>query len=185
MLPVSEADHREAGTLSAPTHVSIHSASFSSNKHLTCFTAFHLCGNPFLQNRRAMILSLATGLVVRVQCSHSWGLTSTSGQKLKSCFQLLPVKAAWDHLYPLSFFSYRERDPWHTVDQKVAYRTAYTYLTYMKSCTNIYVQPHRHPYCLEGCLQGVTNLGWYYKIQWLRNTVLKVECLNSNFNFPT
>lgn len=27
---------------SAPTHVSIHSNSFSSNKHLTCFTTFHL-----------------------------------------------------------------------------------------------------------------------------------------------
>ena len=91
-------------SLSEPTHVSIHRDPFSSNKHLSCITTSHLCGNPFLQNGRAMVLSLTTGLVARIHCSHFWGLISISGQELTSCFQLLQAEATWDDLYPLSCF---------------------------------------------------------------------------------
>ena len=37
--------------------------SLPPNKLFTCFTAFHLCGNSFLQSQRARALSLITGLL--------------------------------------------------------------------------------------------------------------------------
>ena len=52
-----------------------------------------LCGNSFLQNQRARTLSLATGLVARIQHSHCHGLTSVSDPEPKPCFKLLQAKA--------------------------------------------------------------------------------------------
>ena len=172
-------------SLSEPTHVSIHRDPFSSNKHLSCITTSHLCGNPFLQNWRAMVLSLTTGLVGRIHCSHFWGLTSISGQELTSCFQLLQAEATWDDLYPLFFCLYLKRPMTYCRTKSSLHNSLHLShlckILYQYICTHT----HRYPYCLKGCLQGVTNFGWIYKIQWLRITVLKVECLNSNFNFPT
>ena len=70
--------------------------SFSPNKHFTCFTTFHLCGNSFLQRWRARPLSLTTGLVSRFRCSHHHDLTSISGQERKPCFKPLQAKATGD-----------------------------------------------------------------------------------------
>ena len=64
------------------------------NKHFTCFTILHHHGNS-LQSQRARALSLTTGLVVRIWCSHGHTLTSIPGQKLKSCFKPLQAKVTW------------------------------------------------------------------------------------------
>ena len=69
---------------------------FSPNKHLTCFTTFHLCGNSFLQNQEARASSLTTGLVTRIGYPHCWDSTSVSGQELKPCFKSLQAEATWD-----------------------------------------------------------------------------------------
>ena len=44
-------------------------ASNLKKKNKTCYTAFHLCGNSFLQSRRPGPLSLTAGLVARTWCS--------------------------------------------------------------------------------------------------------------------
>ena len=74
-------------------HVSInmYCSPFPPNKHLTCFTTFCLCGNYFLQSGRARALSLTTGLMARIRCSHCWDLISVSGQGTSShCRQRPP-----------------------------------------------------------------------------------------------
>ena len=60
------------------------------SKYLTYFTTFCLCGNSFLQSQRTRALSLATGLVARIQTSHCHGPTSPSAaaaaaKLLQSC----------------------------------------------------------------------------------------------------
>ena len=81
-------------SLSEPTHVCLFTCTiFPPNKHFTCFTIFRLCGNSFLQRWRARALSLASGLVVRIQRSHCCGLTSISGREPKSCFKPLKAEA--------------------------------------------------------------------------------------------
>ena len=52
----------ESACVVCPTHWTL----YPPNKHLTCFTTFHLCGNSFLQNQEARALSLTTGLVTRI-----------------------------------------------------------------------------------------------------------------------
>ena len=42
------------------------------------------------------LLSLTTGLLAKVWCSHPCGLTSISGQEPKSCFKLLKAEATQD-----------------------------------------------------------------------------------------
>ena len=56
--------------LSLPVYLSRYTVCtlFPPNKYLTCFTTFCLCGNSFLQ--RPGSLSLTTGLVARIWCSH-------------------------------------------------------------------------------------------------------------------
>ena len=55
-----------------------------------------LYGTSLLQNQWA--LSLATGLVARIQRSHHHSLTSISGWDSKSRFKLLQVEATQDHV---------------------------------------------------------------------------------------
>ena len=69
----------------------------------TCFTTFRLCGNSFLQSRRARALSLTAGLVVRIWCSQCCNPTSISGREPKPCFKLLQARATRDQIY-LYFF---------------------------------------------------------------------------------
>ena len=56
---------------------------FPPNKHLTCFTTFHLCGIYFLQSWSARALLLTNGLVPRIRCSQCRNSTSISVQELK------------------------------------------------------------------------------------------------------
>ena len=65
---------------------------FPPNKYFTGFTAFHLCGNSFLQSWRARALSLITGLMVGIQCSYHCDPTSVSGWVPKPHFKLLQAK---------------------------------------------------------------------------------------------
>ena len=83
---------------------------FPSDKHFTCFTDFHLCGNSLLQSRRARALSPASGLVARIQHSHHCDPTSVSGQELKPCFKLLQAETTWDHIWCWNLGS--QGEPW-------------------------------------------------------------------------
>ena len=73
-------------SLSLPVCLSQHII-FPPNKHFTCFTTFRLCGNSFLQSRRARALSPAAGLVAGNQRSHCHRPTSVSGREPKPCFK--------------------------------------------------------------------------------------------------
>ena len=53
----------------------------------------------FLQSRTARALSLTTGLVARIRCSHCRDPTSITGRELKSCFKPLQAKATRDHIW--------------------------------------------------------------------------------------
>ena len=55
----------------------------------------------FRKATRARALSLATGLVARIQRSRCHSLTSVSGQESKSCFKLLQAKATQDHAWAI------------------------------------------------------------------------------------
>ena len=62
---------------------------FPPDKHFPCFTTPHLCGNSFLlYSRRSRALSLTTGLVVMMRCSHRHSLISISGRGTEA---LLPA----------------------------------------------------------------------------------------------
>ena len=63
----------------------------------TCFTAFCLCGNSFLQSQRARALSLTTGLVARIWCFHRCDPASISGWEARPCSKLLQAEATGDH----------------------------------------------------------------------------------------
>ena len=81
--------------------MSIHTYSFSPNKHFICFTTFRLyvevhfytadgpgpCHRPLVPG----------GLVARIRHSHCCSLTSISGQEPKSCFKPLQAEATLDH----------------------------------------------------------------------------------------
>ena len=86
MSHISDLNHHEGGTFSESTHVSIHRYCIllPPDKHFPCFY-FHLCGNSFLQSKRARALSLATGLVARIWHSQCFGLTSVSGCMKPGC----------------------------------------------------------------------------------------------------
>ena len=100
MPHISDLNYHKGTTLSLSPPVCLSTCIlFPPNKHFTCFTTFHLCGNSFLQSRRARTLSLATGLVARIQHSHCHGPTSISGWEPKPCFKSLQAKATWDHLH--------------------------------------------------------------------------------------
>lgn len=66
--------------------------SIPPNKHFICFTTFCLCGNSFLQSQEARVLSLTTGLVVRIWCSHRRDPDSISGRWAQT---LLQTAADW------------------------------------------------------------------------------------------
>ena len=91
-LPRRQDSLSESACVSLYTYCTL----FPPNKHFTCFTTFCLCGSSFLQSQRARALSLATGLVARIQCSHCLGLTPISGRELKPCFKPLQAEATWD-----------------------------------------------------------------------------------------
>ena len=98
MSHISDSNYHEGRTLPLSPPVCLSTCTlFPPNKHFTCFTTCRLCGNSFLQSRRARALSLVTGLVARIQCSHCCSLTSISGRELKSCFKPLQAKATRDH----------------------------------------------------------------------------------------
>ena len=56
-------------SLSLPVCLSAHTGLFFLLTN-TGFTIFHLCANSFLQSQRARALSLTSGLVTRIWCSH-------------------------------------------------------------------------------------------------------------------
>ena len=101
MPHISDSSYHKGATLSLSLLLCLSTHTlFPPNKHFTCFTAFHLCGNSFLKIQRAKTLPLATGLVARIQCSHCLSLTSISGQEPKSCFKPLQAKATRDQTKP-------------------------------------------------------------------------------------
>ena len=72
--------------------------------------------NSFLHSWQARTLSLATGLMVWIQCPHCWGLTSISGQELKSassCYRPRTVqkRSSWPRLSQWCDHSCRARHP--------------------------------------------------------------------------
>ena len=73
---------------------SIHSLHFPfpPNKYFTCFTTFHLHGNFLLQSRRARALSLTTGRVARIWCSHHQVPISSLAGEPKPCLKLHRTK---------------------------------------------------------------------------------------------
>ena len=81
--------------------------SFPPNKHFVGFSTFCLCGNSFWQNQRVRVLSLTTGLVARMWCSHHLDLSSVSGWELKPSFKSLQAEVIQDHprsVRPSSWF---------------------------------------------------------------------------------
>ena len=93
----SDSGRHEGAALSLRPPVCLSTSKlFPPNKHWTCFITFRLCGNSFLQSRRARALSLATGPVARIQHPHCRSPTSVSGRGLKSCFKLLLAEATRD-----------------------------------------------------------------------------------------
>jgi len=89
MPHVSDANPHEGATLSLslPLCLSTHTVLFfPPNTYLTCFTTSRPCGNS-PQNWRARALSLTSGLVARIWCSHCCNLTSVSGREPKACFK--------------------------------------------------------------------------------------------------
>ena len=87
-------------TLSEAGPVSIHAycTLFPPSKHFACFTTFHLCGNSFLQSWRARALSLTTGPVAKIQCSHHHDLMLNLWLGTKA---LLQAVVGRDHLRSL------------------------------------------------------------------------------------
>ena len=65
---------------------------FSYNKYLTCSTTYFLCGNSFLQSWRPGPLSLTTGLLARLWCSHRCNPTSISGWEPQPFWELLQAE---------------------------------------------------------------------------------------------
>ena len=85
--------------------VSIHTYHifFPPNKHLTCFTTFHLCGNSFYANPQSQGLvtdhwSKWLGFSALTTATQS----SVSGQELKLCFKPLQAKATQDQYQLIS-----------------------------------------------------------------------------------
>ena len=93
--------------------MSIHAHSFFFPQRLfTCFTTFCLfVGIHFYKVSGPGVLSLATGLVARIQHSHCCSLTSISGQEPKSCFKPLQAEATWDQYHRAHFLSLCIWDP--------------------------------------------------------------------------
>ena len=106
MPHINDSNHHEGMTLSESAlcvypHVLY---PFPPNKHFTCFISFHLCGNSLLQNWRVKALSLTTGLIVRIWCSHCHDLASISGQESKPLFKPLQLEATHDHFIYLYMY---------------------------------------------------------------------------------
>ena len=80
-------------------HVSVHTwcTLCPLNEYSTCFTTFNLCGDSFLQSRRAGPLSLTTGLVARIWWAHHCDPASISDWEPKPCSK--PLQAD-----PVTFF---------------------------------------------------------------------------------
>ena len=68
-IKVSQTTTRVLLSLSLPVCLSAHTGLFFLLTN-TDFTVFHLCANSFLQSQRARALSLTSGLVARIWCSH-------------------------------------------------------------------------------------------------------------------
>ena len=98
---IRDSNYHEGATVSLspspPPCESIHIL-FSLLVNNLLISLLSLYGNALLQNQWARALSLATGLVARIQCSPNHSLTSISGWDPKSCFKLLQVKATQDHV---------------------------------------------------------------------------------------
>ena len=90
---------KENATLSESAHVSIHTYSLSSNKHLTYFTTFYLSVETdfYTADKSRALLPAPGGIVARIPLSPYCCSTSISGQKLKSSLEPLQVKARGDH----------------------------------------------------------------------------------------
>ena len=77
----------------------------------TCFTAFCLCGNSFLQSQRARALSLTTGLVARIWRFHCHDPALVSGWEPKCCSKQLQAEATRDHSVMKGFCFLEELPP--------------------------------------------------------------------------
>lgn len=99
--PISDSNHQECVTPSETAHAAIHMycTLFLSNKHFVCFTTFHHYGTYFTQSWRARGLTLSTGLMAMIWCSHCNDLASTSSWKPMLCFKPLQSKVAQDQHY--------------------------------------------------------------------------------------
>ena len=87
-IKVIQTNTRVRLSLSPPVCLPTHTILFFLLTN-TCLLTLHLCGTS-LQSWRVWALSLATGLVVRVQCSHWHNPDSISGQEPKKpCFKPL------------------------------------------------------------------------------------------------
>ena len=109
MPHISGSDYHEGATVSlrpftVPTSApceSIHIL-FSLLMNTLLASLLSLYGNSLLRNQWARALSLATGLVARIQHSHHRSLTSISGRDSESCFKLPQVEATQDQTDPCS-----------------------------------------------------------------------------------
>ena len=90
---------KESATLSESAHVSVHTYSLPSNKHLTCFTTFYLSVETdfYIADRPRALLLASGGIVARIQLSPYCCSTSISGQKLKPSLEPLQIEARGDH----------------------------------------------------------------------------------------
>ena len=73
---------------------------FPLNKYPTCFTILFLCGNSFLQSWRPGPLSLITGLLARIWCSHCCNPTSVSGWESKPFGSCCRLRSPWPGIQP-------------------------------------------------------------------------------------
>ena len=76
--------------------VSTHNILFVLQTHAPCFTTFYLLEVLSCKAEGPGLLSLTTGLVVRVWCSHCCGLASVSGWEPKARSKPLQAEATWD-----------------------------------------------------------------------------------------
>ena len=94
MHHISDLNYHQGISLTESAHVSVHTYyTLPPNKHFICITTFIFVRIFSLQGQRARALSLATGLVARIQHSCCHDLTSVSGREPKHCFKLLQAKA--------------------------------------------------------------------------------------------
>ena len=94
MIHKSDSNYHEGETQILLVCLSIRTT-FPPNKHFLSLL-FVFVGIHFYKAERPRTLSLATGLVLRLQRPHCWSLTSVSGRELKPHFKQLQAKAILD-----------------------------------------------------------------------------------------